>query len=38
LRARGRAAPGETPTMEDAFIAIVEDARAPSPASSGAAA
>jgi len=38
LRTRGHAAPGQTPTMEDAFIAIVEDARAAPPASSGAAA
>jgi ABC-2 type transport system ATP-binding protein len=28
VRSRGRAEPGRAPTMEDAFIAIVEDARA----------
>ena len=29
IRALGHAAPGQTPTMEDAFIAIVESARGP---------
>jgi ABC-2 type transport system ATP-binding protein len=39
IRARGKAAPGETePTMEDAFIAIVEAARAAEAAQPGAAA
>jgi ABC-2 type transport system ATP-binding protein len=38
IRARGRAGPGRTPTMEDAFIAIVEAARAAELARAGAAA
>jgi ABC-2 type transport system ATP-binding protein len=38
IRARGRAESGETPTMEDAFIAIVEAARATELARAGAAA
>jgi ABC-2 type transport system ATP-binding protein len=38
IRARGRAGPGETPTMEDAFIAIVEAGRAEEIAQAGAAA
>jgi ABC-2 type transport system ATP-binding protein len=32
IRARGRASAGGQPTMEDAFIAIVEEARQASPA------
>jgi len=30
IRARGAKAPGQQPTMEDAFIAIIEEARAAS--------
>ena len=32
VRKRARPEPGRTPTMEDAFIAIVEEARAETPA------
>jgi ABC-2 type transport system ATP-binding protein len=31
IRSRARPAPGQVPTMEDAFIAIVEEARAGTP-------